>query len=101
MVFKIVNNWSHQQMATHYRETIANILQNFDNNQNSSRQFYNDLAWGGLTDYDSDNDGIYEEAPWFKNAFPDQSDRNRVKKTIKTEQGLGKKKNQKGGDGGC
>ncbi len=36
-----------------------------------------------------------------KNTFPDQSDRNRVKKTIETEQGLRNRKNQKGGDGGC
>lgn len=41
------NNTQHQQMATHYRETIADILQSFDNNQHS-HQFYMDLAWEGL-----------------------------------------------------
>ncbi|MEE4001304.1 hypothetical protein V1T75_13250, partial [Tenacibaculum sp. FZY0031] len=41
------NNTQHQQMATHYRETIADILQSFDNNQHS-HPFYMDLAWEGL-----------------------------------------------------
>ncbi len=40
-------NWQHQQMATHYRSTIADILRDFDTNQHS-RQFYMDLAWGGV-----------------------------------------------------
>ncbi|MCV6630419.1 MAG: hypothetical protein OIF50_11255, partial [Flavobacteriaceae bacterium] len=40
-------NWDHQQMATHYREAIADILQVFDNNQRT-RQFYMDVAWEGL-----------------------------------------------------
>lgn len=40
-------NWQHQQMATHYRETIADVLKSFDNNQHSN-QFYMDLAWEGL-----------------------------------------------------
>jgi len=34
-------------MANHYRETIVDIIKEFDNNQNSD-QFYNDLAWEGL-----------------------------------------------------
>lgn len=42
-----VKNWQHEQMAAHYRNTIVNILRDFDNNVNSS-QFYNDLAWEGL-----------------------------------------------------
>ncbi|WP_046758700.1 hypothetical protein [Kordia jejudonensis] len=47
------NNWQHQQMATHYRETIARILQEFstgnkvpDNEQ--PLQLYMDLSWEGL-----------------------------------------------------
>jgi len=34
-------------MATHYRETLADILKEFDNNQHPD-QFYLDLAWEGL-----------------------------------------------------
>jgi len=46
-------NWQHAQMATHYRETLAKILQEYDtgiavpNNQQPS-QLYMDLAWEGL-----------------------------------------------------
>ncbi len=40
-------NWQHQQMATHYRQTIADILKGFDNNQHPN-QFYLDVAWEGL-----------------------------------------------------
>ena len=34
-------------MAAHYRETIVNILKEFDNSQHTD-QFYNDLSWVGL-----------------------------------------------------
>ena len=44
---RYVKNWQHAQMATHYRETIAGALQEFDNKQHSW-QFYMDLAWEGL-----------------------------------------------------
>lgn len=34
-------------MATHYVETIVDMLKKFDNSQNSD-SLYNDLAWEGL-----------------------------------------------------
>ena len=34
-------------MAAHYRQTIVNILKEFDMNAHSDK-FYNDLAWEGL-----------------------------------------------------
>jgi len=44
-------NWSHQQMANHYRETIADMLEDHDNHSHTY-DFYMDLAWEGLM-YDS------------------------------------------------
>lgn len=45
--YRRYRNWQHQQMATHYRGTIADVLKVYDNNQHSY-QFYMDLAWEGL-----------------------------------------------------
>lgn len=51
--FRRHKNWQHQQMATHYRESLARILQEYNtgvavpNNQQPS-QFYMDLSWEGL-----------------------------------------------------
>ena len=47
------SNWQHQQMAAHYRETIARSLQEFDtgivvDNNTQPDQLYLDLAWEGL-----------------------------------------------------
>ncbi|WP_417943065.1 hypothetical protein [Flavobacterium sp. RS13.1] len=39
--------WNHDLMAQHYRSTIADIAQEFDNST-FSRQVYEDLAWAGL-----------------------------------------------------
>jgi len=56
-------NWQHQQMATHYRDAIARIMQEYDtgypvpNNQQPS-QLYMDLAWEGLI-YEKGTNAIY------------------------------------------
>ncbi|WP_146746659.1 hypothetical protein [Sinomicrobium soli] len=42
-----VNDFQHNQMAAHYRDVIADALEQFDNSTHSS-QFYLDLAWEGL-----------------------------------------------------
>jgi len=68
-------NWQHQQMATHYRETIAGVLKDFDNNQHSN-QFYMDLAWEGLI-YEKGSKAIYT---W---TSQNQQEKDRVKKAIK------------------
>ncbi|MEC5167427.1 hypothetical protein RCH18_003183 [Flavobacterium sp. PL11] len=49
----INSNWQHQQIAAHYRETIARILQEFDTgtaipDNQQSQQLYLDLSWEGL-----------------------------------------------------
>ena len=39
--------WNHNQMASHYRGTIADILEEFDDFA-KPRQVYEDLSWVGL-----------------------------------------------------
>ena len=61
------SNWDHQQMAAHYRGSIAKGLKQFDNGQHSDA-FYNALAWEGLSevkDLNGNQDRIYTEA-WKK-----------------------------------
>ena len=51
--YRRYKNWQHTQMATHYRQTIASILQEYDTgrpvpNGQQPAQLYMDLAWEGL-----------------------------------------------------
>lgn len=39
--------WNHNQMASHYRGIIADIIEEFDHSI-KPRQIYEDLAWVGL-----------------------------------------------------
>ena len=60
-------NWDHQQMAAHYRGTIAKGLKQFDNGRHSDA-FYDALAWEGLSevkDLNGNQDRVYTEA-WKK-----------------------------------
>lgn len=45
--------WNHEMMATHYRNTIADVIQQFDNNR-LPRSTYEALAWVGLGKLDKD-----------------------------------------------
>jgi len=49
--------WNHNLMAQHYRSTIADIAQEFDNS-NLSRQIYEDIAWAGLRVLENMNNSI-------------------------------------------
>ncbi|MET2986451.1 hypothetical protein [Aureibaculum conchae] len=44
-------------MATHYIETMGDMLNEFDNSQHSD-QFYEDIAWEGLM-YENGSNAIY------------------------------------------
>src|SRR5690606_5290569 len=81
-----------------------------------SNQFYNDMAWGGLTHWkkrdsfgnvvkDSFGNIVWEETSWFKKAFPSSSDRIRILNTIQIELTKsdinGNNKDQKGKNAGC
>lgn len=68
--YRQYKNWQHQQMANHYRSTIADILKKYDNNQHSY-QFYMDLAWEGLK---YPNIKAWSDLP--------QSEKNKINKTI-------------------
>jgi len=67
-----VNGFQHQQMAQHYRQTIADVLKQFDNALHSD-QFYLDLAWEGLNHSNIN--------AW--NNIISQSERDRIDNTIK------------------
>ena len=47
-------NWNHNMMAQHYRNTIADIVQEFDNNS-LPRSVYEDISWAGLRIIDNPN----------------------------------------------
>ncbi len=49
--------WNHDLMAQHYRSTIADIAQQYDNNR-FPRQIYEDLAWAGLREIDKNVNSI-------------------------------------------
>jgi len=63
-------NWSHQQMADYYRETIADMLADYDN-QSHTYDFYMDLAWEGL---------VYDDIPTWSNKS--DKEKKRIKNVI-------------------
>jgi hypothetical protein len=64
--YRFEKNWSHQQMASYYRSTIAEGLKQFDNGQHLD-SYYNALAWVGLNKNltDHNNQGAtYNTLAW-------------------------------------
>ncbi|MET2986449.1 hypothetical protein [Aureibaculum conchae] len=51
------STWNHNLMAQHYRTTIADIAQQFDDNK-FSRQVYEDIAWAGLRILEDMNNSV-------------------------------------------
>ena len=72
-----INEFQHQQMAAHYRETIGKILQEFDTgiavpDNQQPQQLYLDLAWEGL---------IYSNIVEWQNVMSDE-ERTQIQNTI-------------------
>jgi hypothetical protein len=116
--YSTLNDLQHAEIVRNYTTDIASSLKEYGSKKgyNLSNQFYNDMAWGGLTHWtkkdsngniikDSLGKPITEETKWFKSAFPNSSDRKRVHNTSVIE--LTKKdtdgitKSQKGRNAGC
>ncbi len=49
--------WNHNMMAQHYRKTIADIIEVFDN-QRLSREIYDDVSWAGLRTLEDMNQSV-------------------------------------------
>lgn len=49
--------WNHNLMAEHYRSTIADIIEQFDNSS-KNRQIYEDIAWAGLRVLEDDMNSV-------------------------------------------
>ena len=96
------NNVYHIEMTKNFIKDIGNALQEFGQNKgyNLPLQFYQDMAWGGLT-YDPNGNIL----PLFINSVTNQSDRDRILNLLGSEQtGYDLNNNkvaQKGSLGGC
>lgn len=115
----LVNDWAkgiygdqnanqHAEFVRNFVNEIAMALEEYGtiNGYNLTPQFYQDLAWGGLTHtgkYDTSGNPI--ETTWFQATFPSSTDRKRVIDNISIEQTgkdfYGNTKAQKGGNAGC
>ncbi len=107
-------NYGHDYITTTYLTPMVSALLEYSGNKDYDVTwlYCNDLAWGGLTNQimkdsqgkiitDADGKPKYEETVLFKAAFPNPSDRSRVKSTINTELGIINSTHQKGKNAGC
>jgi len=51
------SGWNHNMMAIHYRTTIADIIQSFDNNR-LPRSTYESVAWAGLGEIENNQSTV-------------------------------------------
>ncbi|WP_318343204.1 hypothetical protein [Flagellimonas baculiformis] len=113
-----LNDTQHAEIARNFVKDISVSLREYGmmNGYSLPNQFYEDMAWAGLTDWskrdsmgniikDSHGKPIYEETPWFKATVPSNTDRKRIKNTFTIElrgsDSYGNKKPQKGSNAGC
>ncbi|WP_318311114.1 hypothetical protein [Flagellimonas crocea] len=112
------NDTEHAEFVRNYVSQISSALKDYGikNGYVLPNQFYEDMAWGGLTHWkkrdsfgnvvkDSFGNIVWEETNWFKKAFPNLSDRTRILNTIQIELTKsdinGNTKVQKGNNAGC
>jgi hypothetical protein len=100
-------NFGHDYITNNYLIPLASSLEEYGNSMlgyTHSTQFYQDLAWGGLTHY-KDASGNYVETPLFLQLVPSATDRARINNTISIEltgkDTSGTPKTQKGLKAGC
>ncbi|MCH7410882.1 hypothetical protein MM239_15850 [Belliella sp. DSM 111904] len=79
---------AHHGFMPVYIDVIAESLYQWDQSNNPGNvqpmQFYQDMAWGGLTDF-SENGINYIEYEGFKENFPDENERARIRDVISKE----------------
>lgn len=102
------NQIQHAEFVRNFVNDIAIALEEYGKNKGYTHttQFYQDLAWGGLTHtgtYDALGNPI--ETTWFQSSVPSSTDRKRIVDTITIEQTgkdfSGTTKTQKGTNAGC
>ncbi|MFP2995479.1 hypothetical protein ABN763_06195 [Spongiivirga sp. MCCC 1A20706] len=89
-----IKNWQHQQMANHYIDVIADMLQMFDGNS-KPRQYYEDISWVGLYKIRDQNNPGPDSNPNYINTDGwnalTVSEQQRILNTIATEKLNGNK----------
>ncbi|GCC50823.1 hypothetical protein SanaruYs_10410 [Chryseotalea sanaruensis] len=97
-------NYGHDFITNNYLIPIADALELYGKSKgyNFSRQFYDDLAWGGLTHYQTPPNN---ETSLFLQKIPNVTDRNRILNTIVVELSgkdfYGNSVAKKGNNAGC
>jgi hypothetical protein len=113
------NDTHHAEFVRNYVGDIADALKEYgiSKGYNHNSQFYEDMAWGGLTHWakkdsagniikDSNGKTILEETPWFKSVFQNKpNDKSRIINTVAIEltgrDAHGNIQTQKGKKAGC
>lgn len=80
------NSLQHAEFVRNFVNDIALALNEFGTNQGYVLpfRFYQDLAWGGLTQQVSGT-GVVSDTPWFLLSFPNVADRDRINNVITIE----------------
>lgn len=101
----VAMNYGHDYMTNNYLTPLANALQEYGNNVLGYAlplQFYHDMAWGGLANYQTPPNN---ETALFQQIVPSAADRLRIKNVVNTaltgKDFYGNTQVQKGKKAGC